>query len=400
MTTLSQPQPASGIIPAGADHVDVYIKALNDFDSDEESVFLKVTTAYSTQGLAAGKPFDIGKTGDDFVLIKDAGWAVKSVEWVTNPYGNDLFGTWTGRSVYADRNTPPDPNDPNNVNHRYVTVIVTVEGILPVNGGMVTLQGLDPPNASYPSVNNDNNGDSLYIVNDTLVFTNQIRTQSTPAKVGINAGDNYIVEATAHNGKPNNNVKSEILTVWRRLWMELDQMAAPTEGDGPNQFDLATKYTPGALGDRGDITKNQWMDGTPNSAPANEPNNFDVKFQPPKPDISVLTSAMVDACITVKEVDQSPANASWIIGDSETQNPGVWDMTTPFVKNLPGTVDWHTDSKLQEISELSRDVYYMAPSFWCLQGIGAYEFQTNNSMMLQMMQNMVMPVLVPEFFWF
>ena len=33
------------------------------------------------------------------------------------------------------------------------------------------------------------------------------------------------MRVAAHNGKPNNKVKSEILTVWRRLWMETDVVA-------------------------------------------------------------------------------------------------------------------------------------------------------------------------------
>jgi len=32
--------------------------------------------------------------------------------------------------------------------------------------------------------------------------------------------------------------QTPVLTVWRTLWVELDQMANPTEGTGPNQFSV------------------------------------------------------------------------------------------------------------------------------------------------------------------
>ena len=93
----------SVVIPAGQSYVDVIIKALDDSDDDEELMCLNVTKAYSAEGLLVNEPFQIGNTGGEAVIIKDAGWAVKSVVWQKNATGNDLFQTWTGLSVYPDK---------------------------------------------------------------------------------------------------------------------------------------------------------------------------------------------------------------------------------------------------------------------------------------------------------
>ena len=143
--------------------------------------------------------------------------------------GNDLISKWTGKSIYVDKDTPDATNDFNKVD-----VIVMVEGLLPVGGGTVTLDEIDPANASVPdAVGDDNNGAALSFAPGSLSFTNSNMTQTSTVTLGINAGDNYIVKATANNGQTNNIVKSEILTVWRRLWVELDQMYA-SSGFKPN----------------------------------------------------------------------------------------------------------------------------------------------------------------------
>jgi len=244
----------------------------------------------------------------------------------------------------------------------------------------VELEKIDPPNAHEYGDDDDNFSESFsFVTSSTLTFMPGQFEKTTTVSVSQNAGNNYKIEAAAQNGNPsqgipNQVVKSETLTVWRRLWVELDQMAAPTEGTDPNQFNPATKYTPGASGDRGDITKNQWMDGDENSTPSNEPTDFDVKFQPPKPDITLLQEAMLAACIEVKEVDQL-GDTSWITGDSASQNSGAWDLTTPFVKNLADL----TLAAGYDISTPSRDVDYNNSSFWCIHGIGAYEANTGDT---------------------
>ena len=225
-------------IPAGQSYVDVIIEAKDDgVTDDNENVFLDVTRAYSTQSLAANKLFTVGETGGSSVLIKEVGWAIKSVVWAEDPYGNELIGKWTGKSIYADKNTPSANNA-----YRNVDVIVTVEGLLPTlnqGGGTVTLVCLDPANASGTGAANYDGTNIFYGTSTSYSLTfysnydynydgdNNKMTQKILAIVGDNAGDNYKIKATANNGNPNNGipnqiVHSETLTVWRRLWVECD----------------------------------------------------------------------------------------------------------------------------------------------------------------------------------
>jgi len=352
----------TAIIPAGAKHVDVTIVARDDAPDNNERVYLNITDAYAVKN----HPFKFTSYTEDYMLIKDAGWWIESVEWVANPYGNPLIGTWTGRSVYADRDTPPDPNDPNNMDHRLVNVVVTVGGLLPNQndgGGKVYLECFDPPNASGTEAANNDGINIFYgTSNGYLTFygdydynydgDNNKMTQSVLATVGINAGDNYIIEATAldNNDNPINTVESEILTVWRRLWMELDQMEMPDPLNPAHDFPPAMEGI-------------QWS--YPNAIPNPEPNDFDVLFQPPKPDISLLTSAMVAACVSVKEIQQDIAHDSWRTNDLNNQ----WDTIVPFVHNME-------EEDFISFSQSCRDVRVISTAFWCIHAIGAYEGPT------------------------
>jgi hypothetical protein len=88
----------------------------------------------------------------------------------------------------------------------------------------------------------------------------------------------------------------------------------------------------------------------------------------------LLQTAMRAACIEVIEIDQTSANNSWITNDSASQNPNAWDTTTPFVHNASG------DSMANPavIGLPSRDVNINDNSFWCIQGVGAYEEWINS----------------------
>ena len=251
--------------------------------------------------------------------------------------GNELITEWTGKSIYADKDTPDASNQ-----WTFVDVIVTVGGTLPSGGGTVTLVCIDPPN-EYDGTYDDNNSDTFYFVtSQTLTFMPGQFVKTTEVSVGQNAGNNYIIEATANNCYPNQVVESEKLTVWRRLWVECDRMEMPTEGD-----------TDGFLTVNKGNGQGQWN----YTAPTPEPDDFDMLFQPDKPDISVLTSAMVAACITVQEVTNKE-----FTGWSITSRP-----ETPFVHNLASSFDGPT------IGNPSRDVNVNNVSFWCIQAVGAYE---------------------------
>ena len=184
-------------------------------------MFLDVTRAYSAQGLSANKFFKVGNTGYDYVIIKDAGWAVKSVEWQKNVNGNNLIGTWTGLSVYADKNTPTANNA-----YQDVDVVVTVEGLLPPLGGMVSLEKYDPPNACVSDgYVDDNYSDTFSFATSSLAYMLFMPGQfvkTATATVSTNSGNNYHIKATG--GTTPRVVYSEVLTVWRRLWVEFDAL--------------------------------------------------------------------------------------------------------------------------------------------------------------------------------
>jgi hypothetical protein len=225
-----------------------------------------------------------------------------------------------------------------------VQLVVTIRGFVPANGGTVTLVCLDPPNESGTGA--ANNDGLLKNLPPAIVFTpGGPVTQYITAKVGQKAGDNYKVTATGGTIPKTVETKKQ-LTVWRRLWVELDQMAMPTEtvadGFDPNLKGIKWSY--------------------PHAIPSPEPDDFDVLFQPQKPDISVLTSAMVKACIDVREA--TPAIiTSWGLTSRET---------TPFVHNTTNTLDGPTT-----VGNPSRDVTVNNASFWCIQGVGAYEDTEN-----------------------
>ena len=263
-------------------------------------------------------------------------------------------------SRYVDMDTPDASNQ-----WTFVDVVVTIGGTVPVGGGVVTLLCLDPLNASGTGVANYD-GTAIFNGSRTISvgFTHGGPvTQTVTATVGTHAGDNYSVLATPSSGK--SSVKSEDLTVWRRLWLELDQMAAPTEGTGDDQFDPATKYTPGASGDRGDITKNQWMEGNADTRPGNpappvgpivEPKDFDVKFQPPLPSLTRATEHFAAACVLVQGVS------------SETE-PG-------FEKNLEYGVHLQNFERPDVAPGRDIDASTNTDDFWLLHALGAYNPET------------------------
>ena len=157
------------------------------------------------------------------------------------------------------------------------------------------------------------------------------------------------------------------LEVWRTLWIELDQMAAPTADDG---FGPDHQFIPGEAGPRGDIenTDNKWMEWDDYQTFKADPNNasieiaFDIKKQPDKPDITLLAQAMLAANIIVEEVPQ---------GFTDT-----WRTETSFVYEIN---DWST---VEGLSNESRDITINSPEFWCVHVIGAYKGPITNLIVL------------------
>ena len=164
--------------------------------------------------------------------------------------------------------------------------------------------------------------------------------------------------------------QSAMLTTWRTLWMELDRMKVPGYRTGPyyDGFDPAKEYAGSTTDSNGNAITGLWA----TYQISNEPDDFDMAFQPPKPDISLLTTAMTAACITVREVTQGAdgtTNTTWITGDSASTNPNEWDNTTPFVHNLSHS----TNDVAVSIGNESRDVNINEEAFWCVQAVGGYE---------------------------
>ena len=148
------------------------------------------------------------------------------------------------------------------------------------------------------------------------------------------------------------SMQTKILTVWRTLWVERKQMANPTEGTGTNQFNPATKYS-----GSGSYTGKQWMDGTMDSQPANEPPDFDVKFQPPLPDLTRTIEQFARACIVVQAASDTQIK-QWS-GKSTVTQPN-------FTKKL--------DRNGVTAAQVGRDVPATANTntFWIIHALGAY----------------------------
>lgn len=155
--------------------------------------------------------------------------------------------------------------------------------------------------------------------------------------------------------------------------MELDQMEAPAYRQGPNYdgFDPAKEYAGLTQNPDGSPIEGLWA----TYQIYDEPMDFDMAFQPPKPDISLLTSAMLAACVEVKEVPQGAdgtANSTWIVNDSASTNPGQWDNTTDFVHNLQDSATAVINTR-----DKCRDVNALSATFWVLHAVGAYELNVH-----------------------
>jgi len=122
-----------------------------------------------------------------------------------------------------------------------VDVVVTIGGVIPAEGATVTLACMDPPNASGTGVANfDGTGIFNGASSKSITFSNGgPMTQTVTATLGTHAGDNYRVLALPASVAPHPSTgepygKSEILTVWRRLWVECDAMPYPGMPDPPS----------------------------------------------------------------------------------------------------------------------------------------------------------------------
>jgi len=263
------------------------------------------------------------------------------VIWQEHPDGNKFDAPGPGKSIYADSDVP----NPVNEDFLKVSIVVTLDGVAPAGGGVVTLDFIDPPNAHEFGTDDDNFSESFSFETTTLTFLPGEWEKTTTVSLSQNAGDNYIIEATANNGKPNNVVYSEILTVWRRLWVECDQMAMPGT-------DIVIYDINGKISDTYFKTSEKeitWDDVVPTP----EPVTFDLRKQPDKPNISLLNTLMNRACVTDLEYQYNNTPVVAFV-------PNLW--TEQIMYNNPA-----------EMAQYGREIPNATESFWTMYVLGAYE---------------------------
>jgi len=210
------------------------------------------------------------------------------------------------------------------------------------------------------------------------------------------AGDNYIVAVHPNTGvvpryrfmsnsttltRPEgssrvvlaNWLRTATLTVWRTLWLELKQMKEPTEGIGNNYVFDKNKEVPSSNMPLSSAVNGRWMNHSDkeNAKPAGEPNNFDVRFQPPIPVVSQKMRTQFErACINIEEVSEA---------EFQEWYPAVaWQQEVAFKKNLnpgmPGTGIGgpSNDTVGRQISTNAN-----VNTFWILHALGAYNPDTS-----------------------
>ncbi|NQU22486.1 MAG: hypothetical protein HQ567_14510 [Candidatus Nealsonbacteria bacterium] len=354
---------------------------------------------------------------DDTILARDCvKFTVQDTYWVNwlqhdevesdddgRPLDRNPTANGGGRRLFPEQLTPNDTSE----NYKSVDLLLRRDPNGPMPQQTVYLKVLDPANHVTTDANN---GPLTYSFNGQDCSVGQVLTvefpqgekhvfvQCTLQRPGQSfdgdcfAGDNFIavvdadqtvVTAATLGTTPATRYQvfdaggqqlshSDLLTVWRTLWMELDRMAAPVAPTETNPSSDGFAYADEAVYNaNGEWGSGKWGP----TAPTNdtEPKDFDVLAQPDKPDMSILQPAMLAACIEVNEIIQSGPDAfdtsEWTGGDMDgSENHNAWDETTPFVRELG---DW-TD--ISDISVTCRDVNpgnYSA--FWVLHGIGLYD---------------------------
>ena len=295
----------------------------------------------------------------DFVLIKEVGWAIKSVEWV--PYAETLLfegfeynplinppyiSSFVNRpqiGIYADVDAYPQANQ-TLTNYTYADIKVTIEGLIPPEGAYVMLEKIDPPNDYLPdefrSEGDNVNENFSWIDGSSLKFTwstdqNPIMNTVLQSTVSVSTqpGNNYIIKASkgkADDPTPgsifspppeidpdevdNYVLSDKTLTVWRRLWMETDTV----EGAGPL-------------------------------------------------DDSLLKQEMKKACIVVMDLHYS----SPPIVDVAMEAEGKKDANGNFIRFSDGKIDYHHN--ILDLVSGSKDHVTPSPSsdFWYVHAISA-----------------------------
>ncbi|MDR1268728.1 MAG: LamG domain-containing protein [Planctomycetaceae bacterium] len=396
-------------ISTGSESVTLTFKLVDNktTEDEEESLTITLTSATATVNNVT-QDIKIGTDDDTTVTIKNNSYSVK---WQTIT-GTDANKTTLsadpnsgGKRVFPEKSTPTGE-----IENKF-ELVFELETAATANTTLY-FKIFDPDNFIGLG-NNDNDattwaGGDNYAGQDVMnPISVEIATGQTTAAITVviypdgysgmklvgdentividsaHVGDNFIVVVDTDETKvnaaalgttedtrykeTNQLTQTELLTVWRTLWMELDQMVTPTATE-------VDDFAPDLEGIMWDYT-----------APTDEDTNFDVLIQPAKPDISLLTTAMKAACIEVKEIPQDAAHNSWITGDNGDLTNGGWRTETPFVHNFASNYneeDENEDTNEDEdyvlaIGDPSRDIANTI-EFWCMQGVGAYDADGGN----------------------
>lgn len=252
----------------------------------------------------------------------------------------------------------------------------------------------DDTMAAYASGKCNNNGD-FQIEDNTLSFATGSREKLSKCTfTKAQPGDDYIIAAHPNQGSlsqylisindlykivyPKNegewsflptSLHTSTLTVWRTLWLEIDQMAMPQatieDGFDPNYLHPNSKTCSCELG------KPWWGEENFVCNDIKPHTLYDVRFQPSisDEDLAVLVNAMQAACVDVRKVEQTPENVHWRKGAAHTR--GEWVTVIPFIHNI-------NEGQMINTINAGRDIFVQDHFFWCILMIAAYEYGEKN----------------------
>jgi hypothetical protein len=268
---------------------------------------------------------------------------LKSVVWRTyetaQKDSNYRVAKLTGEKVF------PEKNDPKEESYNCVVIDISIEETIPKGlKGKIFFKLLDPMNQCKTSNGerigstiNDNGTCKMDYDNFEVDFTENSGTKKgivlkiNPAQPGANfiivghprkeTKEKIIIKTTDPNDKDlktpiisggNGNeqiIQTDLLTVWRTLWCELDQMEEP----GYNIQDIAEldinddsiiDYRDDRIERElyfADKDKGKKWDTTVPDNEAEKHATFDLHMQPPLPTIDFLTQQLKQACVSVEE---------------------------------------------------------------------------------------------------
>ena len=190
---------------------------------------------------------------------------------------------------------------------------------------------------------------NAYAGDNFIVIADLNASNVSDAHLGVTLSTRYSVERTVLNQSLG---QSPLLTVWRSLWVEKDQMEAPVAPTAENPescgftWDSRYEYDPAAVG--------AWSE----TAYSSESPDFDLLCRPAELDVSLAEQQLTRACVTLKVISDEQLS-EWLGENNYTNSPS-------FSRELdcysPNTSSTGRDLSLQ----------YNKPSFWLVHALSAY----------------------------